>query len=293
MSVVALVPAYNREGTVGPTVAALRSLGSVDRVLVVDDGSRDDTTGAARRAGAEVLRLPANVGKGDAVAAAVRAVPDADVYLLVDGDVGATAGAAGALVEPVVVGDADMTIGVLPAAGTRAGLGSVRRLAAGLIRRASGFAPQAPLSGQRAVRGDLLRRLTLARGFGLETGLTIDAVRAGARVREVPVIMEHEHTGRGPAGFAHRARQGGAVVRAAWPRLASARFRLGVVVVAAAVLLAGVAWSGTRWEPSSAPLPSRPAKVVVFGMSHLGFDDLARHRVPQLERLIGRAPTVT
>ena len=288
MIVVAVVPARNREDTVGSTASALLSLAVVDRVVVVDDGSRDDTTGVARQAGADVLRLPANVGKGGAVAAGVLAAPDADVYLLIDADVGPTAAAAGALVEPVVAGDADMTVAVLPSAGTRAGLGSVRRLAAGLIRRASGFAPQAPLSGQRAVRGELLRRVTLAAGFGLETGLTIDAVRAGARIREIPVTMEHQHTGRGPTGFAHRARQGVAVVRAAWPRITSVRFRLGAIVVAVVVLVAGVAWSGTRWESSSAPLPARPAKVVVFGLPHLGFDDLARHRVPQLERLIGR-----
>ena len=71
-----------------------------------------------------MLRLPANVGKGGAVAAGVLAAPDADVYLLIDADVGPTAAAAGALVEPVVAGDADMTVAVLPSAGTRAGLGS-------------------------------------------------------------------------------------------------------------------------------------------------------------------------
>ncbi|TML64236.1 MAG: glycosyltransferase [Actinobacteria bacterium] len=229
MIVVAVVPARNREDTVGSTASALLSLAVVDRVVVVDDGSRDDTTGVARQAGADVLRLPANVGKGGAVAAGVLAAPDADVYLLIDADVGPTAAAAGALVEPVVAGDADMTVAVLPSAGTRAGLGSVRRLAAGLIRRASGFAPQAPLSGQRAVRGELLRRVTLAAGFGLETGLTIDAVRAGARIREIPVTMEHQPIGPGrewrssaPPGLVSR-RPASGWARSSWPSSCSSR----------------------------------------------------------------------
>ena len=68
--VVALVAAKDRADTVAATVAALRRLPDVDEVLVVDDGSTDDTSSSAARAGAWVLRLPENVGKGGAVAAA-------------------------------------------------------------------------------------------------------------------------------------------------------------------------------------------------------------------------------
>ena len=221
--IVALVPAYERADSVAATVEALRALGGVDEVVVVDDGSRDATADVARVAGARVVRLPANVGKGGAVAAGVAATPDADVYLLVDADVGRTAAAARSLLGPVLADEADMTIAVLPSAGRRGGFGLVRNLSRWGIRRACGFVAAAPLSGQRAVRADLLRSLEPAARFGLEVGLTIDAVRQGARVREVPVALDHRHTGRRPSGFAHRGRQGTDIVRALWPRLTSAR----------------------------------------------------------------------
>lgn len=217
--IVAVVAARDRADTVGATVYALRSLTGVERVIVVDDGSADATATVAAAAGAVVVRLPDNRGKGAAVRAGIDASPAADVYLLVDADVGATALAAAALLPPVLAGDADMTIGVLPGAGGRGGFGLVRRLSGAGITRACGYRSRAPLSGQRAVRGPLLRSLDLASRFGLETALTIDAVRSGARVVEVDVVMEHRHTGRTLAGFAHRAGQGRDVVRALWPRL--------------------------------------------------------------------------
>ena len=273
MTVVAVVPAKDRHDSVGATVAALGPL--VDEVLVVDDGSRDDTTGAAARAGARVLTLPENRGKGGAVAAGVQAAPEADVYLLVDADVGDTAAVAHALLAPVLAGEADMAIGVLPPAAGRGGFGQVRNLARAGIERAAGFRPQAPLSGQRAVRGELLRSLELAPRFGLEVGLTIDALRAGARVVEVDVPMEHRHTGKSVAGFRHRARQGVDIVRALWPRLTSSAFRVGAIVVAFVVLAAAAVWMGSLWRPSSAPATTKPAKVVLVSVPDWSLQDLA------------------
>jgi hypothetical protein len=285
-TVVALVAAHDEAGRVGPTVGALLALTDVSRVVVIDDGSRDDTAGQARSAGATVLRLPRNAGKGEAVRAGVRAAPDADVYLLVDADVGVTASAARSLLAPVLDGDADMTVGVLPSAGGRGGFGLVRSLSAAGARRAMGWRPAAPLSGQRAVRAALLRRLDLAPRFGLETALNIDAVRAGGRVVEVPVVMEHRHTGRGPAGFAHRASQGADVVRALWSRLTSATFRIGLIVVAVIVALGAALWSGSRWEPSSVPRTEGADKVVLFGVPHLAWNDVGTGRMPNLDRLV-------
>jgi hypothetical protein len=78
-----------------------------------------------------------------------------------------------------------------------------------------------PLSGQRAIRRNVLDSVRpLAPGFGVEVAMTIDAVRAGFRVLEVPVAMEHAVTGRDVAGFLHRGRQGLDLLRATLPRLA-------------------------------------------------------------------------
>lgn|GEM_PF-99106 len=284
--VVALVAAKDRADTVGDTVAALRALPEVDEVLVVDDGSTDATSVAAVQAGAWVLRLPANVGKGGAVTAGVGTSTETDVYLLVDADVGATAAAAGALLQPVLAGEADLVIGVLPDAGGKGGFGLVRRLAGAGIERACGYVPRAPLSGQRAVRGELLRRLDLAPRFGLETGFTIDAVRAGARVVEMPVAIDHRHTGRRLDGFVHRGRQGADVARALWVRLTSARFRVGAIVAALAVVLAAVAWTGGRWEAATVPAGATASKVLLVGIPGLGWDDVTARTMPNLDRLV-------
>ena len=286
-TVVAVVPARDRADSVGATVAALLGLRGVTEVVVVDDGSGDGTAEAAQAAGARVVVLAANLGKGGAVAAGLAAAPGAEVYLLIDADLGATAGEAGALLAPVLAGEADMTIAVLPGAGRRAGLGGVRRLAGAGIERATGgrLRPRAPLSGQRAVRGSLLRSLPLAARFGLETALSIDAVRAGARVLEIEVPMDHRHTGRTLAGFRHRGVQGLHIVRALWPRLTSARQRVTAVVVAFALLAVLALWSGGRREPASVAASSPASKVVVFGIPKLGWNDVGTGALPTLDRL--------
>lgn len=284
-NVVALIPAKDRSDSIAETVRAAAAIRGVTKVVVIDDGSRDDTASAALSAGAEVVRLGLNRGKAAAVTAGVEAAPEADIYLMVDADVRDTAGEVQPLLDLVASGEADMAIGVLPSAGGRGGFGMVRRLSAAGIRRATGFVAQSPLSGQRAIRGELLRSLVLAPRFGLETALTIDAVRSGARVVEIPVEMDHRHTGRRVAGFRHRAGQGIDIARALWPRLTSARQRVAVIVVAAAVFCSWMLWSSNQWQPDSVPLRDRPSKVVIFGMPHLGFDDLDSGDAPNLDRL--------
>ena len=235
---VAIVPAYNRADTVGATVAALRTVTDVVEVIVVDDGSSDRTAALAAAAGARVVELAHNRGKGAAVAAGVDASGAPDVYLLIDADLGATAALAGALLHPVAAGEADMTIAVLadPAASVgaaayavksarpaapvrRSGFGLVKRFAARVLLAETGRVFAEPLSGQRAVRGPLLRSLELAAGFGLELGLTLDAAARGASISEIDIGFTHRHTGRDLSGFAHRARIGRHVYRATASRI--------------------------------------------------------------------------
>ncbi len=286
MTTVAIVPAFERADSIGTTVGALLALSTVDAVVVVDDGSTDDTARRAAVAGATVVRLSANRGKGAAVSAGVDAAPEADIYLLIDADLGDTAGLADALLAPVVGGDADMTVAVLPSAGRKGGFGSVRRLASSGIRRATGFETRAPLSGQRAVRGELLRSLDLADRFGLETALTIDVVRSGARVVEIDVPMDHRHTGRRLSGFRHRGRQGLDISRALWPRLTSPTLRVGLILGGFLVASTLVLISGSRAEPASVASAGGAEKVVVFGMPRLSWDDVGTGRLPTLDRLL-------
>lgn len=219
--VLALVPARNEEERVASTVEAIRDIPDVEEVIVIDGASADDTASEAHRAGARVLIAPRSVGgKGGALEGALRRVRAADVYLLLDADLGATAREAERLLTEVRSGQADLAIGVLPRQSGHGGFRLVKRLAGRIIRRLSGFTTLEPLSGQRAVRREVLDAVRpLAPGFGVEVAMTIDAVRAGFRVVEVPVRMHHAVTGRNLAGFLHRARQGRDLLGAALRRL--------------------------------------------------------------------------
>lgn len=283
--VVAIVAAKDRADTIADTVTSLLALERVDQVLVVDDGSTDATAAEASAAGADVLRLARNRGKGGAVRAGVDHTPDADVYLLIDADLARTAAAADALLDPVLTGTSDLTIGVLPPAGKRGGFGTIRRLSATGIHRATGLHVEAPLSGQRAVRADFLRRLGPAERFGLEVAMTIDVVRGGGRVLEVPVPMDHRHTGRSLGGFAHRGGQGADIVAALWPRLVSRRARLTLVAGSVVVWTFASYLSASAAEPAGQPPARTAAKVVLFGIPELGLGDVTPSAMPNLYRL--------
>lgn len=209
MSVIVLIPAHNEAATITATVAAALTLSAVDRVVVIDDASEDGTPALAREAGAEVLVLETNLGKGGALQAGLNTVrDDAEVLVLLDGDLGTTAAEAAVLIEPVLAGEADMTIATLPRPAGSGGFGLVKGLARSGIRILSGFEASAPLSGQRALSRQAWEVATpFARGYGVEVALTVRAARTGQRLLEVPTTMGHAATGRDLAGFMHRGRQ--------------------------------------------------------------------------------------
>jgi hypothetical protein len=215
--VVALVAAFEEAARIAATVSAVQDL--ADEVVVVDDGSKDATTSAALVAGATVLRASRRRGKGRALEEALERLPPAAVWLLVDGDLEGTASRLAPLVDALRQGRADVAIAAFPEL-RGGGFGMVKGTAARLIRAACGFDAREPLSGQRALTAAALAAVRpLAPGFGVEVGMTIDAVRAGLRVIEIPIDgLSHRPTGRGARGFAHRARQGADILAAAAAR---------------------------------------------------------------------------
>jgi hypothetical protein len=209
MEVAVLIPAHNEAERIATTVAAARTIPGVTRVLVVDDASDDDTAARAEDAGAKVVRLRNNVGKGAALEAGAMRVENADVIMLLDGDLGETASQGALLLAPVRAGDADMCIATFPKPDGKAGFGLVKSLARwGIAKMGGGFKASAPLSGQRALTGECFSAVRpFATGYGVEVALTIRALRAGLRVAEVETTMTHAATGRNLAGFVHRGRQ--------------------------------------------------------------------------------------
>ena len=233
--VAVLVAARDEEAVIGAAVERLRRAFPWSEVVVADDGSRDGTADAAEAAGAVVLRLP-RLGKGQALTAAERAAPPGPV-LLCDADV---EGDLRLLVET----DDDLVVARF-AVREGGGFGLAKRASAALIRARSGFRAREPLSGQRAVsqRGRAAL-FPAAAGFGVETRMTIDAVRAGLRVRELELHLRHRATGRDLPGFLHRGRQLRDLVLAAGPLAVNFRgHRLPLV-----------GWTVALVEPSIAPV---------------------------------------
>jgi glycosyltransferase involved in cell wall biosynthesis len=215
--VAVIIPAYNEAERVGATVTAAATLPDVDVVVVVDDGSRDGTARVASEAGAPVLRHAKNRGKAAAMETGAEAVRLLDQreprdgprhLLFLDADLGATAAAAGPLTTPIVDGTADLAIAVFASLVKGGGHGFVTGLSAAGIRRATGWTPTQPLNGQRCLtRAAFDAARPLARGFGVETAMTIDLKRKGLRVTEVEVDLAHRVTGTDLPSQLHRARQ--------------------------------------------------------------------------------------
>jgi glycosyltransferase involved in cell wall biosynthesis len=210
-----IVAAYNEAERIGETLGALAEAFPGAPVWVADDGSTDGTATIARAGGALVVRSERVIGKGGAVTDAARvalgrsgAVTEAPaVFLLCDGDLGASARRLPPLVEAVRAGDSDLAVAAF-ARRVGGGLGLAVGFARWAIGRRCGFQATAPISGQRALSAGVLEDvLPFAPDFGLEVGMTIDAVRAGYRVSEIEIDLEHRATGRTPAGFLHRGRQ--------------------------------------------------------------------------------------
>lgn len=207
--VVALVPAHNEEERIAQTVSAILSLEDVNECIVIDDASSDETAQKAADCRARVVRLQRNVGKGAALNAGAKYCEDADIVLLLDGDLGSSASQADLLLKPLLEGTADMTIARFPRPTGKAGFGLVKNMARKEIAKmGNGFDAQAPLSGQRALtRACLDAVLPFASGYGVEVGLTIRALRQNFRLLEVETTMTHAATGRDLSGFIHRGKQ--------------------------------------------------------------------------------------
>ena len=207
----AVVAARNEADRIGETVRALRGAFPGARIWVADDASEDGTAEAAMTAGAEVVSRGRPHGKGANVSAGADAAlsvePPPRIVLLCDGDLGDTAARLAPLVEAVRRGECDLAVASFSRR-VGGGFGVALGFARWAIRSLCGAEPEAPISGQRAMRVEVLRAaLPFARGYGMEIGMTVDAVRAGYRLREYELDLEHRATGRTFAGFLHRARQ--------------------------------------------------------------------------------------
>lgn len=196
--VAALIVAHDQARRIAATIRAARAIPGVDLVLVVDDGSTDNTQDLARKAGAVVVRHSHNRGRTESVetGASVIAMRDEPgvpprAILLLDGSLGNYAIGAAPLVPAVTESVADLAVGLTAGGKTAAGVSS--KAARKAIERSSHWVPRQPLSRIRCITREALEAaMPLSRGDGLEVGMTLDVLHAGLLVSEVECEIRHK-----------------------------------------------------------------------------------------------------
>ena len=187
METIAIIPAYNEEKNIGHVLSVLKDVALINKVIVVSDGSTDDTVNVAKSYGVEIIELMENRGKGGAIKAGLDNF-QADVVLFLDADLlGLTEKHVLNLVEPVINDEADMTIGIFEKG----------RIATDLAQKMAPY-----LSGQRALKFSLLEKISdldVAR-FGVELALNRFMESSNIRVKEVLLydmshVMKEEKMG--------------------------------------------------------------------------------------------------
>ncbi|MFB3765538.1 MAG: S-layer glycoprotein N-glycosyltransferase AglJ [Methanotrichaceae archaeon] len=184
-----LIPTLNEEESIGPVINEFKELG-FEKILVVDGHSTDETVPRAEAAGAHVV-IQSGTGKGQALKEVFSLITDKYI-LLIDGDGTYLPSEADDLLEPVIMGKADHVVG------NRFG-----RLSGGALRRINlignklinrffvsiyGTPLEDILSGYRAFTSDSAHMLDLSTpGFEIEAEMTIESVKKGLRIIEVPI----------------------------------------------------------------------------------------------------------
>ena len=196
--VAVFIPCLNEALTIGKVIDDFRRVLPDAAIYVVDNGSTDDTSAIAHDHGAKVLHETRR-GKGFAVRTAFRRI-DADLYIMVDGDDTYPAEAAPALMEPVLAGLADMTVGSRLMAGTNSQFRPLNRFGnwiyPALIRFLLRVRLTDILSGFRVMTRELVRSLPIAgTGFEIEAELTVKSVERSFRIVEVPIDLRSRPEG--------------------------------------------------------------------------------------------------
>lgn len=194
MTVCALIPAFNEAATIAAVVTGVRP--HVQAVVVVDDGSSDDTAARAEAAGARVIRHLQNRGKGHAVRsglAQILAQPYSHV-LLMDGNGQHRPEDVPKLLEAARTGDADLVVGARVF--DKSQMPRSRYYSNTIGSRALSSFIGSPIedsqSGFRLIRCDALRGLILtATGYEIETEMLIKLARTGIRMTSVPVTLSY------------------------------------------------------------------------------------------------------
>jgi glucosyl-3-phosphoglycerate synthase len=184
MTVSVIIPAYNEEKTVGSVVNAVKSLSYVDEIIVVNDGSIDDTERVAGKAGATVISHIKNQGKGAAIKTGFKN-SKGDIIVFLDADLQRlTPRQIDKMIQPIMNGEAEVTKTKF-----KREAGRVTELTAKPLLNF--FFPEIkfdqPLSGQFAAKRSFLNNIQLEDDYGVDVGIVLDADVSGKHVKEVDI----------------------------------------------------------------------------------------------------------
>ena len=185
-----IIPAYNEEETVAKVIDVVKKVTFVDEIIVVNDGSSDNTESEALKAGARVITHEVNKGKGEALHTGYREA-ECDIIAFIDADIyNLTSRKVESIIRPILEGKTDITKTKFSRAS-----GRVTELTAKPLLNF--FFPEIsfeqPLSGQFAARKEVLKRIDFEKDYGVDVGIVIDADVLGISIMEVDIgAIEHD-----------------------------------------------------------------------------------------------------
>ena len=185
-----IIPAFNEEDTVANVVGVVKKVSFVDEIIVVNDGSTDNTESEALNAGARVINHEVNKGKGAALRTGYREA-ECDIIAFIDADIyNLNSRKVEAMIKPILHGKTDITKTKFSRAS-----GRVTELTAKPLLNF--FFPEItfeqPLSGQFAARKEILKKMDFENDYGVDVGIVIDADVLGISIMEVDIgAIEHD-----------------------------------------------------------------------------------------------------
>lgn len=185
-----IIPAYNEEETVAKVVGVVKKAAYVDEIIVVNDGSSDQTESEAIKAGAKVINHEINKGKGEALKTGYKQF-ECDIIAFIDADIhNLTSAKVESMIKPILEGKTDITKTKFSRAS-----GRVTELTAKPLLNF--FFPEIsfeqPLSGQFAARKEVLKKINFESDYGVDVGIVIDADVLGISIMEVDIgAIEHD-----------------------------------------------------------------------------------------------------
>ena len=185
-----IIPAYNEEDTVAQVVEVVKKVSYVDEIIVVNDGSSDNTEAEALKAGAIVINHKTNRGKGQALYTGYQQA-ECDIIAFIDADIfNLTSKKVEAIIKPILLGKTDITKTKFARES-----GRVTELTAKPLLNF--FFPEIsfeqPLSGQFAARKEVLKKINFEKDYGVDVGIVIDADVLGISIMEVDIgAIQHD-----------------------------------------------------------------------------------------------------